>query len=54
MKGDQPAEARVDNINYKVEYWDDGHQLKATELEYENFVNRILPKVYQDFFHRWR
>ena len=50
MKGDQPAEARVDNINYKVEYWDDGHQLKATELEYENFVNRILPKGLSRFF----
>ena len=44
------AEAKTDNTSFKVEYWDDGYQVKATEFEYNNFVNRLLPKELSKFF----
>lgn len=50
MRGNSKATAKIDDIKYKVEYWDDGHQFKATEFEYRNFVNRTLPFELSKFF----
>ena len=44
------AEAKIDNTNFKVEYWDDGYQVKSTQLEYDSFVNRLLPQDLSKFF----
>ena len=50
MKANSIATAKIDDIKYKVEYWDDGHQFIATEFEYNNFVNRTLPFELSKFF----
>ena len=48
--GSQAAEARIDSTKYSIEYWNDGHQQKTSQFEYENFVNQYLPRNLSQFF----